>query len=39
MTKEDWLDRWLAEAPALTEEQADEILELMGLKRPATPAG
>lgn len=32
MTCEEWLDKWLARAPILTEDQVDEILELMNLK-------
>jgi hypothetical protein len=32
LTREEWLEKRLSEAPALTEEQADEILELMELK-------
>jgi hypothetical protein len=32
VTREEWLDRWLARAPILTEDQVDEILELMNLK-------
>lgn len=31
-TREEWLEKWLSEAPVLTEERADEILELMELK-------
>ncbi|MCX4453200.1 hypothetical protein OG585_10755 [Streptomyces sp. NBC_01340] len=32
LTREEWLEKWLSEAPVLTEERADEILELMELK-------
>lgn len=32
MTNEEWLERWLTEAPELDEETTDEILELMKLK-------
>ncbi|AWN05231.1 hypothetical protein SEA_IBANTIK_6 [Streptomyces phage Ibantik] len=32
MSQEEWLEKWLSEAPELDEETADEILELMKLK-------
>lgn len=31
MTDEEWLDHWMAKAPPLTEEQADELLVLLDL--------
>lgn len=31
MTKEEWLDHWLTQAPILPEEETDEILELFEL--------
>lgn len=32
MSQEEWLEKWLSEAPELDEETTDEILELMKLK-------
>ncbi|MEU2735713.1 hypothetical protein ABZ656_09795 [Streptomyces sp. NPDC007095] len=32
VTREEWLEKRLSEAPVLTDERADEILELTGLK-------
>ncbi len=29
MTKEEWLEHWLAKAPPLSKEQVDKILDLM----------
>lgn len=31
MTNAEWVERWLSEAPILTEDEIDEILELMDL--------
>lgn len=32
MTQEEWIKKWVKEAPVLTEEQLEEIFELMDIK-------
>ncbi|MEJ8651342.1 hypothetical protein WKI65_25470 [Streptomyces sp. MS1.AVA.3] len=39
MTENEWLECWLARAPKLSEEQVDEILNLMGLEQKPADRG
>lgn len=38
MTCQEWLDKWLARAPILTEDQVDETLELIEVTKAKTGA-